>query len=206
MSFWERLDSILSEKNLTAAELGRRIDVSPTVINSWKIRGSIPRADIVCKTAKALDTSVEYLMSGEELKITNSKVKNTFLVPILNQELSAGKGSLLPDEDSIKGLVALPSFMREFGENLAGLYVHGDSMEPTLKNGDLVICTSLGWDNGEGLYAIQFNGNGYIKRIQVAAGKIIIRSDNPKYEPIEEPAESDNFKIIGKVVLIIQSV
>ena len=57
----------------------------------------------------------------------------------------------------------------------------------------MVVCSSLGWDNAEGLYAIRFNGNGYGQRIQVGAGKIIIRSDNPKYPQIEEPIGSDNF-------------
>ena len=203
MTFWERLESALNDNNCTMADLGRKIQLSPTVIFSWKTRGSIPRADIACKTAKALNTTVEYLIEGTETEIIDGKTKNTFLVPVLNQELSAGKGDILPEEDFIQALVKLPAFLREYGENLAGLYVHGDSMEPTLKNGDLVICNSLGWDNEEGLYAVRFNGNGYIKRIQVGAGKIIISSDNPKYKPIEEPIESDNFEVIGKVLLIL---
>ena len=203
MTFWERLESALDNNNYTMADLGRKIDLSPTVIFSWKNRGSIPRADIACKTAKALNTTVEYLINGTETKIIDNKCKSTFLVPVLNQELSAGKGEILPEEDFVQALVKLPAFLREYGENLAGLYVHGDSMEPTLKNGDLIICNSLGWDNEEGLYAIRFNGKGYVKRIQVGAGKIIICSDNPKYKPIEEPVESDNFEIIGKVLLIL---
>lgn len=203
MTFWERLESALDKNNYTMADLGRKIDLSPTVIFSWKNRGSIPRADIACKTAKALNTTVEYLINGTEIQLIDNKCKSTFLVPVLNQELSAGKGDILPEEDFVQALVKLPAFLREYGENLAGLYVHGDSMEPTLKNGDLIICNSLGWDNEEGLYAIRFNGKGYVKRIQVGAGKIIICSDNPKYKPIEEPVESENFEVIGKVLLIL---
>ena len=186
MTFWERLESALSENDCTMADLGRKIQIAPTVIFSWKTRGSIPRADIACKAAKALNTTVEYLINGTETEIINNRSRSTFVVPVLNQELSAGKGDLLPEDDFVKGLIELPSFLREYGKNIAGLYVHGDSMSPTLENGDLVICNSLGWDNEEGLYAIRFNGNGYVKRIQVGAGKIIITSDNSKYKPIEE--------------------
>ena len=203
MSFWTRLEDALKEKEITPTELSRILGVTPSVVNAWKIRDSIPRADIAVQVAKKLNTTVEYLIEGTETEIIDGKTKNTFLVPVLNQELSAGKGDILPEEDFIQALVKLPAFLREYGENLAGLYVHGDSMEPTLKNGDLVICNSLGWDNEEGLYAVRFNGNGYIKRIQVGAGKIIISSDNPKYKPIEEPIESDNFEVIGKVLLIL---
>ncbi len=151
MTFWERVESALNDKNITEAELGRRIGLAQASINGWKTKGSIPRADIAYKTAEVLSTTVEYLVCGIESKSSNK----TFVVPVLNQELSAGKGTILSEEDEIKGLVEVPYFLREYGNNLAGLFVHGDSMEPTLKNGDLVICTSLGWDNEEGLYAIK---------------------------------------------------
>ena len=202
MTFWERVKTALSENDLTEADLSRELNLTQASITGWKVKGSIPRADIACKTARLLNTSVEYLIDGKQRIITGGK--NSYIVPILNQELSAGKGELLPESDFIKGLVSLPSFLREYGENLAGLFVHGDSMQPTLNNGDLVVCTSLGWDNEEGLYAIRLNGNGYIKRIQVGAGKIYISSDNPKYKTIEESIESENLEIIGKVVLIIK--
>lgn len=202
MTFWERVENALIENNISEAELSRRLGYTQSGVNGWKAKGAIPRADIALKTADILNTTVEYLINGR----APEKRLNSFLVPILNQELSAGKGSALPDNDEIKGLVALPSYLKEYGENIACLFVHGDSMEPTLKNGDMVVCTSLGWDNGEGLYAIRLNGNGYIKRIQVGANKIIIRSDNPQYQPIEEPAESDNFSVIGKVLLVIKKV
>ena len=201
--FWKHIETALQERNITEAELSKRIGLTQASITGWKLRDAIPRADIAYNTAKALNTTVEYLMEGID---TREHLGYEFIVPVLNQELSAGSGSLLPEQDMIKGLVSLPYFLREYGNKIAGLYVHGDSMSPTLEDGDLVICSSAGWDNEEGIYAVRFNGNGYVKRIQVGAGKIIIRSDNPKYEPIEEPAESENFSIIGKVLLVVKKV
>lgn len=97
--------------------------------------------------------------------------------------------------------------VRRFGkENLKGLVVHGDSMEPTLYDGDVVFCDSLGYDGGEGVYVVQLNGLGYIKRLQIAVGKVLIKSDNPKYETIEEPIESQSIRIIGKMRFILTSV
>jgi len=205
MTFWERLESELQYNDCSMAELGRRIQLSPTVINSWKTRGSIPRADIAVKTAEALNTTVEYLLTGNSIKTNTSK--KTFLIPILNQELSAGHGELLPDDDIVEGLVSVPLWLRkQFGTNLAALHIHGDSMSPTLNDGDMVVCDSLGWDMSDGIYAIRMNGNGYVKRIQVASGKILIKSDNPNYDTIEEPIESEAVNIIGKVRLVIHPV
>ena len=206
MTFWERLESALSDNDCTMADLGRKIQLSPTVINSWKTRGSIPRADIAVKTAEALNTTVEYLITGNTC-CEISKSKNTFLVPILNQELSAGKGDLLPEEDIVEGLLSLPIWLRKkYGNNLGALHVHGDSMQPTLNDGDMVVCDSLGWDKSDGIYAIRLNGNGYVKRLQVVSGKVLIKSDNPNYETITESLNSNAIDVIGKVRLIIKAV
>lgn len=204
MTFWQRVESALTDNNISEAELSRRIGLNQSSINAWKVRGSIPRADIACKTADILNTSVEYLMYGNRSKIITSNSSKTFLVPVLNQELSAGKGSLVPDEDDIKSLIELPAIFRQFGENIAALYVNGDSMEPTLKNGTLVVITPNGWDNGEGLYGVELNGCGYVKRIQAVGNKILIISDNPNYKTIEEPIGSQNIKIIGRVIAKVE--
>lgn len=199
MTFWERVESALIENRINEAELSRRIGLNQSSITSWKLRGSMPRADLACKTAEILNTTVEYLINGESVDLSKTK-QNGFLVPVLNQDLSAGNGSLLPETDTASAFLELPTYFKTFGDKLACLYVHGDSMEPTLKNGSLVILNPVGYDNGEGLYGIRLNGNGYVKRLQVAAGKLLIISDNPKYRTIEEPIDSQNLEVIGKVV------
>ena len=206
MTFWDRLEKSLDDNNVTASELSRTIGVASSVVYSWKIRDSIPRADIAVKVAEQLNTTVEYLVNGTgNNKIAKSN--NTFLVPILNQELSAGKGDLLPEEDVVEGLLSLPIWLRrKYGNNLGALHVHGDSMQPTLNDGDMVVCDSLGWDKSDGIYAIRLNGNGYVKRLQVVSGKVLIKSDNPNYETITEPLDSNTMNVIGKVRLIIKAV
>ena len=157
-------------------------------------------------TAKALNTTVEYLIDGT-IDTKNINSAKTFLVPILNQELSAGHGDLLPEEDVIEGLLSLPIWLRrKYGNNLGALHVHDDSMQPTLNDGDMVVCDSLGWDKSDGIFAIRLNGNGYVKRLQVVSGKVLIKSDNPNYETITEPLDSNAMNVIGKVRLIIKAV
>ena len=205
MTFWERLEDALNKKQITPTELSRILGVAPSVVNAWKIRESIPRADIAVKTAEVLDTSVEYLITGNSVELNSTR--KTFLVPILNQELSAGHGDLLPEEDVIEGLLSLPIWLRKkYGNNLGALHVHGDSMQPTLNDGDMVVCDSLGWDKSDGIFAIRLNGNGYVKRLQVVSGKVLIKSDNPNYETITEPLDSNAMNVIGKVRLIIKAV
>ena len=124
--------------------------------------------------------------------------QNDFVVPILDQSLSAGKGQILPDDDNPIGYIAVPKELKRYGNKLAAIYVNGDSMEPTLQRGDLVVCDSCGWD-GDGIYALRMDGCGYVKRLARKPGKLVVISDNPKYETWEETTESEAVSIIGRV-------
>lgn len=198
MTFSERLDNLLAVKKISGRKLAEQIGVTTGTISAWK-NGSYPSADKAVKIAEIFNTTVEYLVNGSEIDIP----KKHFLVPILNQQLSAGKGDLLPEDDIVKGFLEIPKYLsKEYGNNLAALYVHGDSMEPTLHNGDIVVATSLGWDSSEGLYAIRMNGLGYVKRLQIGNGKLLVKSDNPRYDTIEVGYEDESFEIIGKIVFI----
>jgi SOS-response transcriptional repressor LexA len=129
----------------------------------------------------------------------------SFVVPLLDQALSAGPGAALPEADEAKALIPVPGYLRQYGENIAALTVDGDSMEPTLRRGDMVVCDSLGW-SGEGIYAVRMGGSGFVKRLTKAPGKVVIISDNPKYPMREEPDGSEDFAIIGRVHCAITKV
>jgi phage repressor protein C with HTH and peptisase S24 domain len=131
--------------------------------------------------------------------------EGSFVVPLLDQKLSAGPGSYLPEDDEARGLVRVPGYLSRYGENVAALPVDGDSMEPTLHRGDMVVCDSCGW-SGEGIYAVKMGDSGFVKRITKRPGRVVVISDNPKYPPQEEPEGSEDFQIIGRVHCAITKV
>jgi hypothetical protein len=131
--------------------------------------------------------------------------EGSFVIPLLDQRLSAGPGTALPEADEAKALIPVPGYLRQYGENIAALTVDGDSMEPTLHRGDMVVCDSLGW-SGEGVYAVRMGGSGFVKRITKRPGKVVVLSDNPRYPPQEEPEGSEDFAIIGRVHYAITKV
>jgi len=130
--------------------------------------------------------------------------EKAFVIPLLNQKLSAGKGQELSQKEENTALIPIPSYLAKFGKNIAALTVEGDSMYPTLERGDMVVCDSCGW-SGEGIYALRMGGDGFVKRLTKAPGKLIIISDNPKYPPREEPEESQDYEIIGRVHCAIKN-
>jgi phage repressor protein C with HTH and peptisase S24 domain len=81
------------------------------------------------------------------------------------------------------------------------VYVEGDSMEPTLRPGDMVLAQKTSEFHGkDGIYILRINGTIFVKRIhQEASGKILIISDNHAY-PTDELQDSDRIGFIGRVV------
>ena len=184
--------------------LGTEFNINAT----WVLTGEgdmfLPRQISAFKTAEQTINSVNeaLIKNAESIDETITPPQelnqNDFVVPILDQSLSAGKGQPLPDDDNPIGYIAVPKELKRYGNKLAAIYVNGDSMEPTLQRGDLVVCDSCGWD-GDGIYALRMDGCGYVKRLARKPGKLIVISDNPKYETWEEPTESEAVSIIGRV-------
>ncbi len=58
----------MTQKNITAKDLGKKTGISYRTIESWlSVRNTLPRADIAVMIAKAVGVSVEYLITGEKI-------------------------------------------------------------------------------------------------------------------------------------------
>lgn len=71
--FNDRIDNLLKENGKTKKELAEYVGISPQSFYDWKTRNTIPAADIAVKIAIFLNTSVEYLVTGEEKNIYKKK-------------------------------------------------------------------------------------------------------------------------------------
>lgn len=80
----------------------------------------------------------------------------------------------------------------------------GNSMAPTINDGDLLLFQCDGSSNDGGIYIMRLDNDYYVKRLQKRP-KIRLISDNPTYEPIELQ-DLQELEIIGRVVGIISSV
>ena len=205
----ERFASVRQDFGLNVKQFAESLDMEPTTVSSIEAGKREPSKEVLYNLAVKYAISLNWIFTGEgekslpkslvpEMVLRETFGNGAFRIPVLDQSLSAGKGQLLPDSDVSTGYIAVPKELKRYGNNLTALYVNGDSMEPTLQRGDLIVCDSCGWD-GEGIYALRMDGCGYVKRLARKPGKIVIISDNPKYEAWEEPAESQAIDIIGRV-------
>jgi transcriptional regulator with XRE-family HTH domain len=72
MNFWDRVDRLIKQEKTSYAYLAKRLEKRESTVSGWHREGAkhtIPRADFAVIIAKILKTSVEYLVTGEEIKV-----------------------------------------------------------------------------------------------------------------------------------------
>lgn len=87
MNFRDRLKDEISYSGFTIKELAAKTEISKRTLDTYvDNRGSIPAADVAVKLAKALNVSVEYLVTGEDSKLPDD-IKESIKYKSLIQKL-----------------------------------------------------------------------------------------------------------------------
>lgn len=126
------------------------------------------------------------------------------MVPRLRLGASAGGGALDPAERATGQFGFDPRWLRKLSPNPAKLsiiQVAGDSMEPTLADGDDIMVDEA--DGAaqlrDGIYVIRYDDALLVKRLATGpAGALTVVSDNAAYPPIE--VKPGGLEVIGRVV------
>lgn len=129
------------------------------------------------------------------------------LVPRLEVEASAGAGAIVAAEDVAEMLAFSAAWLRErhISPRAARiLTARGDSMEPTIRDGDLLIVdTAIEMAVDNGIYVLAYGGVLLVKRLfMLRNGGLVIASDNKDAARDEEipPHEVPEVHIAGRVM------
>ncbi len=207
----------------SAVLLSQKTAIPARTLDNYIAGSTEPKASKVLKIAEVAGVSAAWLLTGEgemfgcdknmiaEPAATYDVKPDSVSVPIYDVSASAGHGSLV-DNESVTGYLQFmrPWIASKFGseKNLAIIRVSGDSMEPTLSNGDTVMVnmaeTTL---EGDGIFALLADGSCYIKRLQkIPSNKVMVISDNKMFQPWEITLNDldlqENYRIIGRVVWV----
>jgi len=130
------------------------------------------------------------------------------MVPMVEARLSAGTGSFETGASVERRYAFRSDWINAKGQpsKMVLMRVAGDSMEPQIFNNDTVLLDqSQTTPRAGGLFAIGVEDVVYIKMVDTLPGKIILKSFNPAYEPLEIDARGDlvdGIRIIGRAVWI----
>lgn len=238
-SFAVRLTRALKETRTKIPELSRRSGVADSTIRNWLVipadkKPSMPSAENAADIAQALDISLQWLIAGrgemrpaEVVAIFKDQAaspgfsgvstgsgewENFAMVPRLVVQASAGPGALVEHEDAVDMIAFQESWLRKRGINpqaARALTVRGDSMEPTIRSGDvLLVDTSKDRVEDNGIYVVVSAGYVLVKRVHPRRdGSLMLISDNQAYPPEDVPAvEANDFHVAGRVMWFGRSI
>ncbi|WWW11161.1 LexA family transcriptional regulator [Arcobacter cryaerophilus gv. pseudocryaerophilus] len=186
-------------------EFCEKFDIKANTLSTWKKRGTIPY-DLLEKISQNENISLDWLVFGnKEIKVND----NNYNIDLLNVRAGAGEGIYNYVIETVDTISLDKSFFRTpiNTNKVKGIQVDGDSMEPTLRDGDYVLIDENINFGTNGIYAIQYGGQILIKRLQFKMdGTILIISDNDKYDKeLFNPKENQlPFQVLGLKVLSIQ--
>lgn len=201
---------------MSLEKLGSLLNVSRVAVSNWETGRSTPTDANLKQLSSVLEVSEDYFIENSEITSIYSKLTqaNKDKIVALSAELLAeqdNQNSELYSYKVYEGLSAGTGYSY-FGdgdytltystENIPhdfASWVVGDSMEPDLPNGDVVLIKqSTNFEDGQ-IYAVEFNNQTYVKKVYRHQTYLRLVSINDAYEDIFAPFE-ESPRIIGRIV------
>jgi len=63
---WSRIDQLMRRRKFFYRKIADALGINESTVSTWRKNRTIPRADDLVKIAKLLETSSEYLVTGEQ--------------------------------------------------------------------------------------------------------------------------------------------
>jgi repressor LexA len=198
--FSENLNSYIAKSEKTQLEIAKSIGVSPQTFNTWCKGIAIPRMGKVQALADYFNINKSDLIEDKKLNIDTVPIESGYTIPVLGR-VAAGYGKKAVEE--VIGQIEISPALAAKGDYF-GLLIKGDSMIPTLYDGDTVIVQRVDdAESGDLVIALVNGHDATCKRLQKYAEGIALIPQNPVYEPMrftESEIDTTPVKILGKVI------
>lgn len=197
--FSKNINFYIAQSGKQQREVAKELGFNPTTFNTWCVGKIIPSAGKVQKIADYFKIGKSDLLDDKSTLIGKPKTIG-IAIRVLGR-VAAG----LPIEavENIIDTEEISEDMARSGE-FFGLQIHGDSMEPRMYEGDVVIVRQQDdAESGDIVIAMINGSDATCKRLTKYAGGITLSSLNTKYQPMmfsNEDILSKPVRIIGKVV------
>ena len=150
-----------------------------------------------------LDEIMPESLKGSTFNMEEQKV-NTVILPVYGKA-SAGNGYINLDQE----IYYFPIKKGNFSDRSFLVEINGNSMEPTLEDGDYALVDPDNIDYVKNkIYVVTYNDESFIKRMVVddKSKIVMLKSDNPEYEDILITKDMQVYlKIEGRVIQVISN-
>ncbi len=204
----ERIIDLIAKKKISAARMSSDLGFSSGLFSQWKSGKQVPSVEKLKKIAAYFHVSVDYLLGNSPYQ--NSEDEAIARMGAVQYE---GEGVPIPIIGTVRagfnGLAYEELEGYEYADvtnpdNYFYLRVTGDSMEPRIFEGDLVLVRKQpDVDDGDIAVVVYDWDCGTLKKVYKQNGAMILQSLNSKY-PARVIAGDDleSARIIGKAMQI----
>jgi hypothetical protein len=214
----KRLDELISARGEDYASLSRLLGRNPTYIQQFVKRGVPRRLSETDRRVLAQHFGIaERLLGGPDDDGARAvmarpglvqRAEDYVLIPQLSIGASAGDGAEAGDETPLAVMAFKANWVREISSGrpdaLNVIGVQGDSMLPTLADGDQILVDTANQERlRDGIYVLRTDDALLVKRLSVnpATRRLTIRSDNDAY-PSWDDLDPAGVQVIGRVVWV----
>ena len=203
----------------TQKEFAKTLGFSSSYISEVESGKTKPSLELLLKISQITNYSLHWLLTGEGpllIEATASMVREDSasygalgeftLVPRLSPADEAGMDVKGIEKRGRDRYAFRRAWLHSKGnvEDLVLLEVRGDSMDPTIADGDAVLIDCSKKQVLAGcMYALRFKNAVMVRRLQpIGAARIKVMSDNKLYDSYEIDLETGDIEIIGQVIWI----
>lgn len=198
----DRIKEGMELRNLKQSDLVDRTGISKGALSSYISGRYVPKQNNIYLIAKALNVNEAWLMGNDvpmERSLKNTPSSTAVVINVLGR-VAAG----IP-LDAIEEIIDTEEISQEMASNgeYFALKISGNSMEPKISNGDVVIVRKQSdADDGDLVIAMVNGDDAVCKRLKKYSDGIALVSNNPAYEPMY----FSNKDILEKPVTILGKV
>ena len=198
---------LAAQRNASLAQLSALIGRNTSYLQQFVRKGSPRKLEETDRRTLACFFGIDESLLGapeeNSLSLPGKAARGDWIdVPRLALGASAGPGTLASDEQAIGTFRFSSRWLRAQGLDpamLSAIAVTGDSMEPTLRDGDEILVDRAPRALRDGIHVVRVDDAVLVKRLDMArAGTIALISDNPAYRPLELASRA--VEVIGRVV------
>ncbi|WP_271300707.1 S24 family peptidase [Sphingomonas sp. CV7422] len=195
-----RLTALAAARGDSLAALSRMLGRNDAYLQQFVARGS-PR-----RLADDDRRRLSDYFGVADSELGGPAASRLFALPRLDVAASAGPGAFV-DTEIVLGTAALdPALATQLGlrDGMAAIVrVRGDSMEPGLIDGDLIVVDRARArpDAQPRVHVVRIDGTVMVKRVARRGGRITVTSDNPAAPPVPAGA----VEVIGRVVWLMRA-
>ncbi len=203
----KRLLELAEQRGVSLSQLSALIDRNTSYLQQFVRKGSPRKLEETDRRTLASFFAVAESELGAPEDISRAAVTKPARgewvdVPRLALGASAGPGALAGEEQPIGAFRFSARWLRGQGLDpamLSAIAVAGDSMEPTLRDGDEILIDRSPRPVRDGIHVVRVDDAVLVKRLDTGRpGTIALLSDNPAYRLLELPA--GEVQLIGRVV------